>query len=314
MTDEEVSLHTSKRRKIRKLDKLHRKIAKIQEQLNYESSPNSNDENENVDPVITTEAQINHTNDSIVKVLGKAPTEENDSNSELHEEIAVRWRSFLIEGIKKEERSEALEKYSVPENCIALQGPTLNQEMQTSLPEDIVKQDKFFISLQTQIGKGLMALAIPINKFINEPAPENTEMVNHLANAGKILCDVHHAISGHRRYVIGPQLKFEIRKAVEKQPIGEKLFQANLQEEIKNAEALKQVGNKIAKTNFSQKVNYSYKNNNYPSQGPKRTTNNLNYQRPYQKYKFKNNQYKNKQYNQQGEERWKKTYYYNKNQ
>ncbi|CAH1113112.1 unnamed protein product [Psylliodes chrysocephalus] len=64
----------------------------------------------------------------VMEALGKNPTSSKKEGDEVHEEMAVRWKNYLVEGIHKEVREQLVQKY--PKNCTNLKPSTLNPEIE----------------------------------------------------------------------------------------------------------------------------------------------------------------------------------------
>ncbi|KAJ8972703.1 hypothetical protein NQ314_000070 [Rhamnusium bicolor] len=109
---------------------------------------------------------------------GADPTAHANPPEDIHGELVVRWSTYLKKGLTKEQRADIMDKYPVPENCSSLKPPALNMEVNACLNEKTIRQDKFLISLQEQIGCSLSALARPMNKLIESPHKEETKRHN----------------------------------------------------------------------------------------------------------------------------------------
>lgn len=56
----------------------------------------------------------------VLSMLGDDPAKQNKFGPNIHEELGVRWTSYLREGFPTEKRKELLVKHLVPDNCKAL--------------------------------------------------------------------------------------------------------------------------------------------------------------------------------------------------
>nr|CAI5820387.1 unnamed protein product [Callosobruchus analis] len=68
--------------------------------------------------------------------------------------LAVRWNSYLSQGVNKETWKKQEESSSIPANCTMLQGPMLNCEVQAMLSSVKLKKDSFLNDLQGELRKG----------------------------------------------------------------------------------------------------------------------------------------------------------------
>lgn len=77
---------------------------------------------------------------------------QQEEGEEIHEEIATRWNSFALKGIKKEDRQNLLNVYPIIKNGKGLKGPSLNQELQEVLEnkttQNVLTQDNYIKQLQ----------------------------------------------------------------------------------------------------------------------------------------------------------------------
>nr|CAI5854065.1 unnamed protein product [Callosobruchus analis] len=69
--------------------------------------------------------------------------------------------------------------------------------------------------IQEQTGHTLAILGNQLNKQLSKNHEDCKELITSLADAAQLICNVHHAISTHRKYNILPFLKHSARKIVE---------------------------------------------------------------------------------------------------
>nr|CAI5825170.1 unnamed protein product [Callosobruchus analis] len=153
-------------------------------------------------------------NEEIKKLLEddfKAPS---TTGPELHAEIVDRWSSVLSEGLDKDIRKSLIGKYPFRKSCPLLKAPLLNQEIERCIPELPNKQDKFLARIQDHIGSALSAIGIPMNEMVIGGASANPALPS-LIDAGRLLIDLHHSMTLHRRYLIGSFLNINLKKVVE---------------------------------------------------------------------------------------------------
>lgn len=202
-----------------------------------------------------------------LELLGDDPTSQDAEGPEIREEISTRWSSFAREGISNEDRTQLLANYPITKNCKALRAPELNGEIKAILKNN-TRQDTFLAKLQSQLGAGISAMAGPINEMYSKPTEESNQWLKKLIDASKIIIDVHHALSTHRRYLAGPAINPEIKNIIEESPIEDALFGNDFTERIKASNEIKKNSTelKLAKPKTFKKV--------------KPTTPNLNARRP----------------------------------
>ncbi|CAH0563172.1 unnamed protein product [Brassicogethes aeneus] len=127
-------------------------------------------------------------------------------------------------------------------------------------------------ALQEKIGLGIAAIETTITRYLENLKNPSENYIGALVDAAKIFCDVHHLISMHRRYNITPILKHEVKKMAQSTEIGEYLFGPNMQEKIKAAEALQQVGRKIKVSTYKPKTKIT-KRKTQPQEQPSTSKN-----------------------------------------
>lgn len=179
----------------------------------------------------------------VISALGSDPSAAAPQGHPLHEEIVVRWTSYLQMGLEKNIRADLLAKYPLSSNCAALHPPKLNAEVQPCLLEAPLKQDLFLSHLQHQIATGLSALGGALDTLIQQPltdpSKEQRNLLPQLADAAQLFADVHHSISMHRRFLLTPLLNADCKKVIDSCNITENLFGTNFQDKVKSSQALK---------------------------------------------------------------------------
>ncbi|VEN48392.1 unnamed protein product, partial [Callosobruchus maculatus] len=179
-----------------------------------------------------------------IEILGTNPLASAAVGPEIHAEIASRWTTFCRTGLDKDDRKSLMEKYPSPSNVEGLSPPMLNAEISVCLTENLLKQDKFLSTLQRQIAAAMSAIALPMNVFFSNPSDETNAHLQHLANGSKLLADVMHSLSRHRRYGLSNTMNNNIRKVVMDRPIEGFLFGDDLPNQIKTAQELKKSSKK----------------------------------------------------------------------
>ncbi|KAJ8917013.1 hypothetical protein NQ315_012931 [Exocentrus adspersus] len=190
---------------------------------------------------VIEEVPHNEADAELAELLGEKPKEEAPTGPEIHPEIQCRWTNYIAKGLLKDDKSKIIDKYPLASNCPALKPPNLNPEVETILNGAILRQDKFLYQLQRQLAGGLSAISTPLNKLISDKteAKNKKEELQQLADASKMIAGAIHSLSLHRRYLITPSLNSACRKLVENTPVGISLYDTNLQDSLKAAQAVK---------------------------------------------------------------------------
>lgn len=189
--------------------------------------------------------------------MGSLPQDGEKVGDELHEEIVVRWRTYLQKGIGKQPRNELMDKYPIPKNCPSLRPPCINVEILECLNEATRKHDSFISAVQQQIGHALAAIGTVLNNMLHS---NQTKEMQEIADAAQLLTNTHNALSVHRKYKITPQLSAECKKAVESSIIDKCLFGENFNETFKAAQDLKKVSGVMKKRQWQASIPSSSSN------------------------------------------------------
>lgn len=171
---------------------------------------------------------------------------ETPEGEEIHENIAKNWTELLTKGLEKEERKTLLSKYPPAKNCPRLTAPTLNKEILVCIKDPTQRQDQFLKNTQDQLGCALAALAIPLNTLLNNPTEATNGILPALVDASKLMTDLHHTTSRHRRYLLGPHLNPQHKKTLDEAPIDSNLFGENLAETIKDSQQVTKTSSDLA--------------------------------------------------------------------
>uniref|UniRef100_A0ABD2WEX5 Uncharacterized protein n=1 Tax=Trichogramma kaykai TaxID=54128 RepID=A0ABD2WEX5_9HYME len=79
----------------------------------------------------------NELNKDILNVVGQRIIEKRVFAPYVHASLADRWSDVVKMGLPKEEKSELIKKYPVPENCLFLDPFELNQEISLAVGEAV---------------------------------------------------------------------------------------------------------------------------------------------------------------------------------
>nr|CAI5833860.1 unnamed protein product [Callosobruchus analis] len=118
----------------------------------------------------------------------------------------------------------------------------------------------------------MSAIALPMNVFFSNPSEEMNAHLQHLANGSKLLADVMHSLSRHRRYGLSNTMNNNIRKVVMDRPIEGFLFGEDLSNQIKTAQELKKVSAEIKIQSFPSTSGLGSRLPNKPSSGSRQTS------------------------------------------
>lgn len=226
--------------------------------------------------------------DDMLDLLGENPEAIKAKHFTLHEALASRWRHTIINGLKKDNCSDLLNKYEVPVNLKELLAPKLNPEILAILSKPNGARDASNAEVQNQLGKGLVALGKAISTVLkdNSLTKENKEvLLENLGDSGRILTNLFHRVSVTRRNLITPLLNKNIKELIDKSLPGDLLFGGDLGEKVKLAKNL-ETASKDLKLPASSSSSFRVQNRGGGGGGSIRkatslqNVQNLNFQRP----------------------------------
>lgn len=237
----------------------------------------SNESGSGDEPI--TEAQDEVQND----LASLFPSQQNSKpeGKEIHQQIAENWSVLLTAGLEKEERSKLLASYPGVKNCPRLAAPALNLEIQACLPSSVVRQDNFLCNLQDQLGSGLVALSRPLDALYRAPTETTNALIPPLVDAARLLTDLHHTTSLHRRFLLTPHLNPEHKKILDTAAIDSKLYGETLPEIIKDSQQVKKASAELALMKASTSTAPTVNKNKQP----------LNFSRPKAKTRYRKSGY-----------------------
>ena len=159
-----------------------------------------------------------------------------------HPKLAASWEKILTRGLKKEKRVELLDKYPRRGNC-PIVTPKLDSVIEASLNETSKKRDKFFANDLELCGAGLSALGTGITMIFNSQLEviDTKELIATLADAGKLLCELHQQLIKARKAFIYPSLDKKAKAILESSQTGEYLFGPELPQRLKSAKAVEKL-------------------------------------------------------------------------
>ncbi|XP_044586107.1 uncharacterized protein LOC123266143 [Cotesia glomerata] len=184
--------------------------------------------------------------DEIEIILGDDPGAEKKNQVDLHESLVSRWTSWLTEGLPKEMKEKLIEEYPRKGN-VCLEAPELNQEIVSSLNETGVKRDQYFVLEQKLAGSALSALGQGITMILKdaEEPLDRLELLKKLADAGKLMSQLHFQVSSARKSFISPTLTKPMKNLLQSTKPGLLLYGENLTEKIKAAKSIEKIGKEI---------------------------------------------------------------------
>nr|CAI5852921.1 unnamed protein product [Callosobruchus analis] len=243
------------KRKAEELTKIRRKMRRLESKLRKcEPSSDSDISTSSIDSSVDSEQENGSSS-----IDGENRDMILPARRQIYGSLATRWNNYLQNGIEKELKTKLFDNQQIPKNCLFLEAPTLNPEVQAMISAKDAKKDAFIMELQYQLGKGMSALGTVISKTLEkstETNPENPDKkLASLVEAGKMLCTEHHAMTNHRKLQMYPNFNNKILKIAASQSRDNMLFGEDFGEKCKSAKNLELSAKEMRATTSSNSKN-----------------------------------------------------------
>lgn len=171
--------------------------------------------------------------DNFKALLGEDPTKSKARKMQIHSQLRSRWQHYALNGLSKEERDEALQKYEIPED---LEAPLLNEQIQTRISDRLVRKDGYRLEIQKSTSAAMTALgaALTMMDTPEEDGFEDDDILECLIDAGKLLADMQFKQSESRKMGIMPRLSKPFQEILKKSKSDKFLFGKDLSAKIKD--------------------------------------------------------------------------------
>lgn len=179
--------------------------------------------------------------EELLDVLGEE-VPASSSQVKINEKLRKWWKGWMEEGLSEEVRKDLLKKYPRDGELIT-EAPKVNLEVQRHLTDIAKKRDEHFMQTQSCIGTAISSLSGAVS-MLTEPSTEpvdQTLLLKHLWDTGKILSDVFHQQSNARKSFITPTLDKDLKPTLDASISDEWLYGQKLSEQVKEAKAIVKV-------------------------------------------------------------------------
>lgn len=233
--------------------------------------PQSVSTSENQDPSQTASTSTTtlptDSQDPRINILGRRLTVENPLGPPIEENIAVRWREVLRNGLPKEEQLELINKYTTPENCKNINAPVLNSEIKVAIHQGAMDRDNRMVSKQQKMAACLSALGQSMTEIWKNPGVDNGDKVLEIiSDASRILLEVQREESLTRKALIVNNLNTSMADTLKATNIGEFLFGEELDDQIKTKKAIERTSKELrAAEKPATKVSKNFKRPSRPN-------------------------------------------------
>ncbi|XP_029043900.1 uncharacterized protein LOC114876523 [Osmia bicornis bicornis] len=185
-------------------------------------------------------------------LLGDDPAKDTQKGPDIHVAVAERWDKILRDGLSKDQKRDLQDKYPTIGNCPLTRAPKLNPEIKTALSALAGKKDHYQYLAQNQLGAGINAIGAALTEVLKaeksiELAVDSTKFIERLADAGRILADLHHDMSKTRKSFIVPGLNPIVKQIADESPIDGLLFGEKFSENLKGAKVMEKASKDVIK-------------------------------------------------------------------
>ncbi|XP_044590162.1 uncharacterized protein LOC123268832 [Cotesia glomerata] len=190
------------------------------------------------DGEVTIEEDYPELDDELLEVLGEEITD-SGCQVKVNENLKKWWKGWMEKGISEEVRKELLKKYPRDGEFVT-EAPKVNLEVQRHLTEIAKKRDEHFKQTQSCVGTALSSLSAAVSMLteVSTEPVNQTLLLQHLWDTGKILSDIFHQQSEARKSFITPTLDKDLKPTLDASVSDEWLYGQKLTEQVKEAKAI----------------------------------------------------------------------------
>lgn len=141
-------------------------------------------------------------------------------------------------GLPKEQKTATSLKYGIAENCLLINPPKLNPEIEAFLPEAVTSRDDTLVSKQEKVVTCVAALSTILTKLLNGEVVDRLTVLITLSDAGKLLVDLQRDKTLTRHALVLANLNWATQDTLNATTVDERLFGKQLDENIKTARSL----------------------------------------------------------------------------
>lgn len=176
-------------------------------------------------------------------LLGNDLSKDTQKGPDIHVAVAERWDKIMRDGLSKDQKRDLQVKYPAIGNRPLTRAPKLNPEIKTALSALAIKKDHYQYLAQNQLGAGINAIGAALTEVLKaerstELVVDSTKFIERLADAGRILADLHHDMSKTRKSFIVPGLNPIIKLIADESSIDGLLFGKKFSENLKAAKVM----------------------------------------------------------------------------
>ena len=204
-----------------------------------------------VDPAIV-ENEPTGLSEAVLNIIGKRVLDDKVTSPAIQPDVGRRWEDILNQGLPKDERTQLIKKYPIPENCTLADPPKLNPEVKATIQEIVCNRDARIAMKQTKLAAGLSASGKAMSLVLKrESTKEDIAILGCLGDIG-LLTDLQHDETTIRRNLILANINPALKETLVDMQADEYLFSNKLSDVLKAAKAMETVSSELRPKGKSQ--------------------------------------------------------------
>ncbi|KAL7293523.1 hypothetical protein TKK_0012966 [Trichogramma kaykai] len=206
----------------------------VDETRDYEDEQQSKEENPDVFSEGENEWKCEH--NEAAMLVGEDPSKSSALSVTIREDLLNIWKTFSLEGLKKDVQEALLEKYECSKD---LKAPELNPQVAAKISSNAKKRDEHVTSIQFMTALSMTIVGALMTK-VHESRKEGLDVIEILepmSDVGKMLALIMHKQSSNRKAFIEPGMTKEGLEIIKQTKIEDFQFGNELTAKIKEIRA-----------------------------------------------------------------------------
>lgn len=201
----------------------------------------------------------------ILNVIGKRLADERVQAPPIHTDFVVRWTDILKLGLPAEERDSLIKKYPPPSNCVFLDPPKLNPEVDRAINDVARIRDKRIVAKHQKLTACASGLSKLISVLLKRDTVDDVPIIEGLSDIFRLITDAMHDESAIRRSLILANVNASLKNTLSGSTPDDCLFGKDLMENLKAEKLIDQSAEELKRKKQSQSSSKNYKGPFRPS-------------------------------------------------
>lgn len=197
--------------------------------------------------------------ENFLEAIGNRLVTEKILGPPLHDDLMVRWKDVLKEGLPKEEKENMAKKYHQPENCTFVDAPKVNKRAKELVQAPVIDRDNRLVAKQEKVGLCLAAISHLMIKIFDKEKIDDVYFIKVLSDISRLLLDLQRDENITRRALMTSNLPHWLKELIDSTTVDEWLFGDDFDKNLKEAQEM-QKSNKEIKSLSQNFQNRSAKN------------------------------------------------------